>query len=104
MNRRPPLIPYTFALHTGNTTWGTQKRPWSLTPAAWVTCNGQPVDLTTMGFPRAYTAPDMAAYLADTVMARRERMVRTSNIALAQGSDAAITEAVLHLLFSEDTP
>ena len=80
MNRRPALIPYTFALHTGNTAWATQKRPWSLTPAAWVTCNGQPVDLTTMDFPKSYTTPAMADFLANTVLEGRERQVRLGTV------------------------
>lgn len=65
--RRPPLIPYSYDLHTGNNVWGIQGKGWSLltgpVPCFWITCNGQRVDLRPIGFPRAYYVGDPTCYL-----------------------------------------
>jgi hypothetical protein len=80
---RQPLLPYTFDLHTGSSGWTLEKRPWSLYPSSWVLCNGQRLDMRTVGYPRPYMDTS-AAVLFLRLMDERERRVRLGDLALRE--------------------
>lgn len=69
------MLTYTDSLHTGRNKWSHEFQTRLLSAARiWITCNGERVDMRTMGFPHAYlTSVPAALTVLDTMDAREAR-------------------------------